>query len=299
VLCRLDADGERENAVAYGAVSTARNPDEFWFPKRRSIQMTESARSILSNRRNLIRDARISYFSTVAAVLLLVWIAESGLSQVTTNQIADQGFRAQQLVSKNQLLTPQKALKATARAREDLLSGRGESARKEIQRALVISPHCALALSLQGVVSYQDKDYAEASRAFQRSIEEDPTLGAAYVGLGAVLIIQRRFREAFIPLDRAVALLPDSWFPHYQTALAHLGLGEAASGLKEIADGEHFAGEDAETRSGFAYVRALAYLQLKDSGAAKESLQQAVKCSPNGAYAPLAKKRLEQLSPSR
>jgi tetratricopeptide (TPR) repeat protein len=246
-----------------------------------------------------MRDDRIRWFLTVVAVLLLVWIAEPGLSQVAPKQFADQSFRAQQLVSKNQLLTPKKALKATARAREDLLSGREESARKEIQRALDISPHCGLALSLQGVVSYQDKDYAEASRAFQRSIEEDPTLGAAYVGLGAVLIIQRRFREALIPLDRAVALLPDSWFAHYETALAHLGLGEAVSGLKEIADGEHLAGDDAERRSGFAYLRALANMQLKDSGTAKESLQQAVKCSPNGAYATLAQKRLEQLSPSR
>jgi tetratricopeptide (TPR) repeat protein len=152
---------------------------------------------------------------------------------------------------------------------------------------------------LQGVVSYQDKDYARASRAFQRSIEEDTTLGASYVGLGAVLIIQRRFREALIPLDRAVALLPDSWLAHYETALAHLGLGEPVSGLKEIADGEPFAGDDAERRSGFAYLRALPYMQLKDSGTAKESLQQAVKSSPNGAYAALAQKRLEQLSPSR
>jgi tetratricopeptide (TPR) repeat protein len=272
-------------------------PMNFGFPN--GGVMTEEARSILSDGYNLMRDTRINWFLTVLAVLLLVWIAEPGLSQAAPNQIADQSFRAQRLVSKNQLLTPEKALKATARAREDLLRGRGESARKEIQRALDISPHCALALSLQGIVSYQDKDYAEAIRAFQRSINEDPTLGAPYVGLGAVLIIQRRFREALVPLDRAVALLPDAWLPHYQTALAHLGLGESASALKEIADGEHFAGDDAERSSGFAYLRGVAYLQLKDSATAKKSLQQAVKCSPKGAYAPLAQKRLEQLSPSR
>jgi tetratricopeptide (TPR) repeat protein len=245
-----------------------------------------------------INRQRIRWFLTAVALPLLIWIAEPGLSQVAPNQIADQSSRAQQIVSKNQLLTPQKALKATARAREDLISGRGESARKEIRRALDISPDCALALNLQGVVSYQDKDYAQASRAFQRSIDQDPTLGAAYVGLGAVLIIQHRFREALISLDRAVALLPVSWLPHYQAALAHLGLGEALGGLKEIAAGEHFAGDDAETRSGFAYLRALAYLQLKNSGAAKESLQQAVKRSPNGAYAALAQTRLEQLGPA-
>jgi tetratricopeptide (TPR) repeat protein len=132
------------------------------------------------------------------------WIAEPGLPQVASNQIVDQSSRAQQMVSKNQLLTPEKALKATARAREDLLRGREESARKEIQRALDISPPCASTLALQGIVQYQDMDYAEASRAFQRSIDEDPTLGAAYLGLGDVFIIQSRFREALIPLDRAV-----------------------------------------------------------------------------------------------
>lgn len=261
--------------------------------------MIEEARSILSNTRNLARDARISWFLGALAVLLLAWFAEPGLSQVASNPIADQSVRAQQLVSKNQLLTPERALKATARAREDLLRGREESARKEIQRALDIFPHCASALVLRGIVQYQNKDYAEASRAFQRSIDEDPTLGAGYLGLGAVFIIQHRFRDALIPLDRAVALLPDSWFSHYQTAVAHLDLGESASGLKEITDGERFAGDDADRRSGFAYLRGVAYFQLKDYGAEKESLQQAVKFSPNGAYAPLARKRLENLIPSR
>jgi hypothetical protein len=93
--------------------------------------------------------------------------------------------------------------------------------------------------------------------------------------------------------------LPDSWFSRYQTAVALLDLGESASGLKEITDGERFAGDDADRRSGFAYLRGVAYFQLKDYGAEKESLQQAVKFSPNGAYAPLARKRLENLIPSR
>jgi tetratricopeptide (TPR) repeat protein len=261
--------------------------------------MTEEARSILSNRRGLTRDARISGFLEVLAALLLVGIVEPGLAQVASNQIADQSFRAQQLVSKNQLLTPEKALKAAARAREDLLRGREEPARKEIQRALDIAPHCAVALALQGVAQYHDKDYAEASRSFQRSIEEDPTLGAAYLGLAGVFMTQGRFREALIPLDRAEALLPDSWFAHFQAALAHLGLGETVSGLKEVANAEDFPGADAERRSGFGLLRGIAYLQLKDYGAAKEQLQKAVKCNPNGSYAPLARKNLEQLSPNR
>jgi tetratricopeptide (TPR) repeat protein len=61
-----------------------------------------------------------------------------------------------------------------------------------LSTSLLIAP----LLSAKGIVSYLDKDYAEAIPAFQLSINEDPTLGAPYVGLGAVLIIQRRFREA-------------------------------------------------------------------------------------------------------
>jgi tetratricopeptide (TPR) repeat protein len=258
--------------------------------------MTMLGKSIVTNWHDLMRNAHISSLLGVVTFLLFS-IARPGISQVESNQIVDHSFRTQRLVSKNQLLTPEKALKATAHARDDLLRGRVESARKEIQRALNISPHCALALALQGIAQYQDKDYAEASVAFQRSIDEDPTLAAAYLGLGAVFIIQGRYRESLIPSERAVALLPNSWFPHYQMALAHLGLGESVSGLKEIADGEQLVGNDAERRSGFAYLRGVAYLQLKNYRGAKESLQQAVKCSPNGLYAPLAQERLDQLSP--
>ena len=259
--------------------------------------MNREDRSIWSYGRNLMQEARISWFLRVLSVLLLVWIVEPGLSQVTSNQIVDQNSPTRYVVSKNQLLTPEKALKATDRARGDLLHGKQESARKEIQRALDISPHCAVALSLHGIVSYQDKDYSEAAHAFQRSIEEDPTLGTAYLGLGTVFMSQGRFREALIPLDRAAALLPDSWLTHFQTALAYLGLRESMSSLKEIADAERFAGNDAERGSGFAYLRGVAYLQLKDYGAAKKSWQQAVDSCPDGAYALLARKRLEQVNP--
>lgn len=259
--------------------------------------MSQKSRSILSFKRDLMRDPRITLFFQLLVILLLIWTFEPALSQVMPNQIADQKFRAQQLVSKNQLLTPEKALKATDRAREDLLRGRQESARKEIQRALGIYPHCAIALALQGIVSFQDKDYAEASHAFQRSIDEDPTLGTAYLGLGMVFTTQGRFREALIPLDRAAAFLPGSWVAHYQTALAHLGLGESVNGLKEIADAERFAGDDAEKTSAVAYLRGVAYIQLTNFGAAKDSLQQAIQRSPTGSYAALARKRLEQLNP--
>ena len=259
--------------------------------------MNQEGRLRMSYERNCLRNLRITWFFELLAVLWLVWTVEPGLSQVASNQIPEQNPRARYLVSKNQLLTPEKALKEADRARQDLLRGRQESARKEIQRALDIFPDCAVALTLQGILSAHDKQYAEAARAFQRSIEEDPTLGAAYLGLGDVYTTQGRFQEALIPLDRASALLPGSWVTYFETALAHLGLGESTAVLKETAYAERFAGADGLKRSGAAYLRGVAYLQLNDLSAAKESLQEAVKRSPKSIYATLAEKRLDKLNP--
>ena len=68
---------------------------------------TKTCYGFLSNSCTLTRDARISWFLGVLVLLLLGWIAKPGISQVASNQIVDQSFRKQQLVSKNQLLTPE------------------------------------------------------------------------------------------------------------------------------------------------------------------------------------------------
>ena len=72
---------------------------------------TKTCYGFLSNSCTLTRDARISWFLGVLVLLLLGWIAKPGISQVASNQIVDRSFRKQQLVSKNQLLTPERALR--------------------------------------------------------------------------------------------------------------------------------------------------------------------------------------------
>lgn len=242
----------------------------------------------------LMRNVQINWFCALL-VIPFVWTVKPCLSQVTPNQIPVQNIWSQYLVSKNQLLTPEKALKATDRAREDLWKGRKESARKEVQRALAVAPHCALALNLQGIMGLEDRDYTEAVHAFQQSINEDPTLGPAYLGLGIAFAAEGRFREALIPLDRAAALLPGSWITYFETALARLGLHESLTGLRQIAYAERFAGADVQKISAVAYLRGVAYLQLNDLSSAKEFLLQAVQRDPNGTYAVLAQRSLNSL----
>jgi tetratricopeptide (TPR) repeat protein len=203
--------------------------------------------------------------------------------------------QSQNNVSVDQLLTPDKAQRATKKAREDLIHGRLESAQREAELALDIFPRCAIALNIQGAVNLWRANYAEAAREFQRAIDADPALGTAYLGLGLTFTYQGRFKEALVPLDRAAAFLPSSWTVHFEAALSHLGVGEPDTALKEITYAERFMGVDPQKRAGVSYLRGVALFELKGYDAARVELNKALTLDPRGSYSTLARRRLEQV----
>jgi tetratricopeptide (TPR) repeat protein len=219
-------------------------------------------------------------------------------AQIQPSQLVDTRTPTQQSVSVNQLLTPEKARRATEKARQEVVRGHFESALAEAGRALEIFPRCAIALSIQGSVHLSRANYAEAGHSFQQAIDADPGLGIAYLGLGMALTSQGRFNDALIPLDRAAAFLPSSWMVHFEAALAHLGVGEPEAALSEIRYAERFMGGDAQKRAGVSYLRGVANIELKDMGEAKADLNESLKRDPNGIYAVLARARLDQIDSS-
>jgi tetratricopeptide (TPR) repeat protein len=163
--------------------------------------------------------------------LIVACSVQPTCAQIDSADLVDRS-QVRQMVSKNQLLTPGKAMKEAIRAREDFIRGHYESAQKKVDRALVIAPNCAIALTLRGVLDLQNGHTDEATNSFQEAIDNDPTLAAAYMGLAAVLISQKHFKEAVAPLDRATGLLPGFWYTHFQTGLAQLGLVNTEAALK-------------------------------------------------------------------
>jgi len=228
-------------------------------------------------------------------ILLLIFSAGAALAQGSLTPFVGADSTTQALVSTNQLLTPRKALLATERAREDITRGRFAVAQKELARALDIAPHCALALNLQGVIEMEAGDYKKGGERFQQAIDGDPTLGAAYLGMGMALIAQARYKDSLIPLDRAAALLPSAWFVYFEEALAHMRLGETQAAFQQAALADQFTGTDPLKISGVSYLRAIVYLKLNDPGSARTYLAEAVARDPNGYYAMLAKRDLERL----
>lgn len=231
------------------------------------------------------------------AVVILVCSAPSAFAQFDSTKLVDPGPSGSYLVSKNQLLAPDKAVRATERAHKDMMSGHLESAQKQITRALEIAPHFGVAEALQGGVYLQAENFEEAAKFFQGAMDDDPALGAAHVGMGVIMMRQRRFQLALSQLDRAEALLPGAWFVHFAKAWDYLDLGNNEAALKQVEFAERIAGTDREKRSGASYLRAVMYIYMKDMDHAREYLAEAVARDPNGDYAPLAKKELERLRP--
>ena len=125
---------------------------------------------------------------------------------------------------------------------------RPDSALQETERALDVSPRCAIALTLHGGVHLSRTNLAQTSDNFQRAIDTDSSLGAPYLGLAMVYMSQGRSKGALVPLDRAAALLPNSRTVHFEAALAHLDLRDPGTALKEIAYAERFMGADLKKR---------------------------------------------------
>ena len=239
------------------------------------------------------------FMQFLLGAFLLIASSEVNLAQMGSSQFMGTDSETQFVVSRNELLTPQKALHATDRAREDLKHGRIEAAEREVTQALTIAPQCALALDLQGGIYILSGDYDKSADFFQKAIDRDPRLGSAYLGMGMSMFGQGRYKEALIPLDRATTLLPGAWLAHFEASLAHLHLGETEAALTQANLAYHFSGSDPYKRSGASYLQALLFLNRRDSARARMYLAEAIARDPSGYYASLAKSSLEQLDQKR
>ncbi len=257
--------------------------------------MNAKFRWTLSNRRHIQIPALTVGLYLIFSILTSS--SQSASAQADMTGLKDASPPAQHFISVNQLITPEKARKATEQATAAILRGRYEEAQNHLKRALDIFPDCAIALALQGVIKADSGNFPEAAHSFQQAIDADPSLGAAYLGLGQSYNRQGRYREAQVPLDRANAFLPSEWLVYFETAVAKLGDGESEAGLKEITYAERFIErDDPHGKAADAYLRGIAHLRLKDYSHAKGDLAEAINYDRGGQYAALARKVMNELA---
>jgi tetratricopeptide (TPR) repeat protein len=255
----------------------------------------KSIHSVTKHKHSVNREFPIRRALIAIMVALIATVATDGLAQGGPPRLSARDLASENTVSTNQLLTPGKALQAALRARNQLIAGHIDQAQKEITRALDISPHCALALNIQGVIHLESGQFENASEDFNNAINADSESGSAYFGLGMSLIAQHRLEKALESLDRAARLSPGSWPVYFEAALTHLGLGDTESALKQISYAERFTEMDTEKKSGNAYLRGMICINLRDIDCGTKYFEDAVAVDPNGVYSSIALRRLEQL----
>ncbi|HEX8798064.1 MAG TPA: tetratricopeptide repeat protein [Terriglobales bacterium] len=108
-----------------------------------------------------------------------------------------------------------------------------EVARKELLQELEIDPTNAGAEYILGELARQSGDLPEAIDRFTQATKLDHGFADAYLGLGSLLLTQKKYADAIPPLEMVVKLQPANPLGHYDLATAY-----ARSGRKEDAERE-------------------------------------------------------------
>jgi len=123
---------------------------------------------------------------------------------------------------------PPAARQACERAEKELARERPDhrKAARELQKAVGLDPHYAVAWNLLGKARLGVNDAAGAREAFQKAVEADSAYVPPLVSLAFVEIEQRRLKEAAAWAGKALALAPGLAEAHYYNAVASLSLGD-------------------------------------------------------------------------
>ena len=89
-----------------------------------------------------------------------------------------------------------------------------DEAEKYLHRALKLEPRNPYFLQIMGELHREQGRYEDALEYYGAAIQSDANFALAYAGLGAALFSLTRYDEAIGPLERAIALQPDSSRAH-------------------------------------------------------------------------------------
>lgn len=105
----------------------------------------------------------------------------------------------------------------------------------ELSMALEQNPDHPDAHHLLGFIYFGRKDFVSAETHFRRALELRPAFHQARANLGALLLEQRRWREAIDVIEPLVgaSLYPTPWVPYNNLGTAYEGLGDRRKALEQ------------------------------------------------------------------
>jgi tetratricopeptide (TPR) repeat protein len=142
--------------------------------------------------------------------------------------------RAEVAIAEAQKLDPKNPGYYLLSAQMDITSQDTESARNNIEQALVLKPNFAEGLFLLAQLDIREGNTEAAIETTRSIISLEPQNPTRYFQLGMLLAAIERNEEAVIAFNRAIQL--DSQFANarYFLALTHLALGESEEALNQL-----------------------------------------------------------------
>ena len=110
-----------------------------------------------------------------------------------------------------------------------------EVARKELLQELEIDPTNAGAEYILGELARQSGDLPEAIDRFTQATKLDHGFADAYLGLGSLLLMQKKYADAIPPLEMVVKLQPANPQGHFDLATAYARTGRKEDAEREFA----------------------------------------------------------------
>lgn len=136
-----------------------------------------------------------------------------------------------QTISTARMRVPRKARKLYDAAAKPFRKRDYAEAQGKLDRALHLYPAFPEALVMQGFMQIDLNEWEAAEQSLQAAVRSDPTYGWAYLLLSDLYNQQRRFDDALTMSQRAVQLIPNVWFAHYEMCQALMGKEQFAQAL--------------------------------------------------------------------
>jgi tetratricopeptide (TPR) repeat protein len=182
-------------------------------------------------------------------------------------------------ISVVRLKIPQKARDRYDKAVQAYMRGKLDQADKAVNQSLAIYPENPEALTLRGLIAWQNKDATAAITDLQKSVDVDPTYGPAYTAMSSIFNSEGKYDDAVHITERAVAITPNAWQGYFEMAKAMLGKGLYQKALQVASKAETLAPSGI---AGIHLLKAYALVPLKLYKEAGTELQAFLSHAPRG-----------------
>jgi tetratricopeptide (TPR) repeat protein len=168
--------------------------------------------------------------------------------------------------------------------------GRLAEAETAYRSLLLLEPESQHALLQLGRIADRNGDFSSSAALYQRAIAQRPGEVQPLIERAASLMSQRRFTEALVDLDAAIALDANS-------ALAHFNRGAANENLnrQRQAIADYGAAIDLDRGMVQAYLRRAALTETSNPAAARADYQSVLRLAASATALQTAQERLQAL----